>query len=395
MSTWPKVKLGEVLLRRPLDVTVDAGEEYDFAGVYSFGRGVFRRESRRGSQFSYRQLTRLETGNFVYPKLMAWEGAFGLVPPECDGCCVSPEFPVFAVNTELLLPDFLGHYFRIPRVWEEVSGGSSGTNVRRRRLNPEDFFTREIPLPPLAEQRRVVARIEELAAQIHEARTLRQQAIEEAEALWERGASKVFARVAKLSPTLPLANLVSVRGGGTPSKSDPFYWDGPIPWVTPKDMKRREIDDAIDHISERATRESPAKLIESGAVLVVVRGMILAHTFPSAILRARAAINQDMKALIPNESLLPEFLCAQLWARNRELVGLVAKSTHDTRKFESDVLLGVPIVLPSLPEQRRIVAELDALQAEVDALNRHQAETAAELDALLPALLDRAFKGEL
>ena len=46
-------------------------------------------------------------------------------------------------------------------------------------------------------------------------------------------------------------------------------------------------------------------------------------------------------------------------------------------------------------EQRRIVAELDALQAEVDALKRLQAETAAELDALLPAILDNAFKGEL
>jgi len=46
-------------------------------------------------------------------------------------------------------------------------------------------------------------------------------------------------------------------------------------------------------------------------------------------------------------------------------------------------------------ERHRIVAELDALQAEVDALKRLQAETAAELDALLPAILDRAFKGEL
>jgi type I restriction enzyme, S subunit len=55
----------------------------------------------------------------------------------------------------------------------------------------------------------------------------------------------------------------------------------------------------------------------------------------------------------------------------------------------------MPVTLPPLPEQRRIVAELDALQAQVDALKRLQAETAAELDALLPAILDKAFKGEL
>ena len=53
------------------------------------------------------------------------------------------------------------------------------------------------------------------------------------------------------------------------------------------------------------------------------------------------------------------------------------------------------ISMPPLPEQRRIVAELDALQAEVYALKRLQVETAVELDALLPSILDKAFKGEL
>ena len=53
------------------------------------------------------------------------------------------------------------------------------------------------------------------------------------------------------------------------------------------------------------------------------------------------------------------------------------------------------IPVPPLPEQRRIVAELDVLQTKADALKRLQAETAVELDALLPAILDRAFKGEL
>ena len=55
----------------------------------------------------------------------------------------------------------------------------------------------------------------------------------------------------------------------------------------------------------------------------------------------------------------------------------------------------MPIALPPLPEQRLILAELDALQVKVDSLKRAQAETAVELDALLPSILDRAFAGEL
>lgn len=135
-----------VRLRQP-DVIVQSDETYRFAGVYSFGRGVFRAQTRLGAEFAYPRLTRLSIGNFVYPKLMAWEGAMGIVPPECDGCVVSTEFPVFEVLEEKVFSEVLDTYFRMPSVWPEISGASPGTNVRRRRLNPEDFLNYRIPLP--------------------------------------------------------------------------------------------------------------------------------------------------------------------------------------------------------------------------------------------------------
>ncbi|MCB1093508.1 MAG: restriction endonuclease subunit S, partial [Verrucomicrobiae bacterium] len=82
----------------------------------------------------------------------------------------------------------------------------------------------------------------------------------------------------------------------------------------------------------------------------------------------------------------------------RDFVDLCIRASEGTTnrvRLKEDRFLALEIPLPPLPEQRRIVAELDALQAEVDALKRLQSETAAELDALLPAILDRAFKGEL
>jgi type I restriction enzyme S subunit len=251
------------------------------------------------------------------------------------------------------------------------------------------------PLPELREQQRIVGRIEELAAKINEARGLREKAAEETESLWERGASLVLDAVAGRYSKKRIADVVAIRGGGTPSKINPYYWNGPIPWVTPKDMKVREIRDSIDHISENAAEESSAKLINPGAVLVVVRGMILAHTFPSAVLRVRAAINQDMKALIPNKEIIPEFLCAFFWATNSATLELIEKSTHDTRKFETNKLLAISIPVPPVPEQLRIVRKLDATHTRVVALRTLQTETAAELNALLPSILDKAFKGEL
>src|SRR6266487_4070868 len=81
------------------------------------------------------------------PARFPWEGALGIVPPACDGCVVSPEFPVFEVREDRVLPEVLDTHFRTLSVWPEISAASTGTNVRRRRLNPLDFLNYEMPLP--------------------------------------------------------------------------------------------------------------------------------------------------------------------------------------------------------------------------------------------------------
>ncbi|MBI3099725.1 MAG: restriction endonuclease subunit S [Planctomycetes bacterium] len=143
-----------VQLRQP-DVTVLPDGSYQFAGVYCFGRGVFRAQTKTGIEFAYRKLTRLRARDFVYPKLMAWEGALGVVPPECDGCVVSTEFPVFQVHEDRVYAEVLDTYFRTPAVWPALSGASTGTNVRRRRLNPDDFLNYKMPLPSRRTQDRL------------------------------------------------------------------------------------------------------------------------------------------------------------------------------------------------------------------------------------------------
>lgn len=148
--------MSELVSLREQDVVVRQDETYNFAGVYCFGRGVFRGPTKTGMEFSYKTLTRIKAGDFVYPKLMAWEGAFGIVPSECDGLTVSPEFPVFSVHQERVRPEVLDVYFRNPNVWPQVAGKSTGTNVRRRRLNPGDFLSYVFPLPPTPVQNQLV-----------------------------------------------------------------------------------------------------------------------------------------------------------------------------------------------------------------------------------------------
>jgi type I restriction enzyme, S subunit len=152
-----QIAVAELVQQRPTDVHVEPDVSYQFAGVYSFGRGVFKGGVKTGAEFAYPKLSRIRSGDFTYPKLMAWEGALGVVPDECDGCVVSPEFPVFEIDQTKVLPDVFDVYFRDPSTWESLQGGSTGTNARRRRLNPTDFLKLKIPVPSMATQRKLAA----------------------------------------------------------------------------------------------------------------------------------------------------------------------------------------------------------------------------------------------
>lgn len=147
-----KRPLSELVSLRQPDVRVDGTTQYRFAGVYSFGRGVFPSVVKMGSEFAYERLSTVRAGDFTYPKLMAWEGALGVVPPECDGMVVSPEFPVFTVNTDAVLPEVLDIYFRTPEIWPVLAEISGGTNARRRRLQPSAFLNYEMPIPSMTKQ---------------------------------------------------------------------------------------------------------------------------------------------------------------------------------------------------------------------------------------------------
>lgn len=147
-----KRPMSELVSQRQPDVMVDGTVQYRFAGVYSFGRGVFPSAVKTGGEIAYERLSTVRAGDFTYPKLMAWEGALGVVPPECDGMVVSPEFPVFSINTDEVLPELLDIYFRTPEVWPELAELSGGTNLRRRRLQPSAFLSYKIPVPSMATQ---------------------------------------------------------------------------------------------------------------------------------------------------------------------------------------------------------------------------------------------------
>jgi type I restriction enzyme S subunit len=193
-----------------------------------------------------------------------------------------------------------------------------------------------------------------------------------------------------------LGDLGRWQGGGTPSKSvDQFWRNGTIPWVSPKDMKRRVIDDAIDKLNERALSHSSTKLVPPGSVLIVARSGILQHSLPVAVTAREVAINQDLKALVPRPGVNARFVAAQLRANAREVLEAAMKSGTTVESLDFDRLKAFEIPLAPTSEQARIVAKLEPLLARCDTIrvevNRVEKLTAHRRRSALAA----AFRGAL
>ena len=233
MSTgWNPVPLRKLLNRVERFEQRDDLRDYTFAGTYSFARGIFVSE-QTGSSFKLPKIQRVKTGDFVYCKIMAWEGAFGSVPAEANNCVMSGAFVVYEPERDLIDPQFLDWYFRTPANWQRVGRQSTGTNARRQSLDPEHFESAVIPLPPLSEQHRIVARIEELAIKIEAARELRSDSVEELAALANSQAYSVFGRLE--SPARPLEEICSLITDGT--HQTPRYVEEGMTFLSAQNVK--------------------------------------------------------------------------------------------------------------------------------------------------------------
>lgn len=157
-------------------------------------------------------------------------------------------------------------------------------------------------------------------------------------------------------------------GGGTPSKDEPIYWGGEIPWVSPKDMKRPLIRKTEDYITSEGLGNSPCTLIPPFSVLTVVRSGILQHTIPVALNTVPVALNQDMRAVIPDGRVDSRYLAYQIEGCQRELREEWVKQGATVESIEHQRMIDSRLAVPSPDEQQAIADYLDAETVRIDTL---------------------------
>lgn len=391
--SFPMVPIGEVLTKSNEWIEIDPNERYRQVTVRLWGKGVLLRDEVSGAEIAASRQLVVHSKQFIVSRIDARNGAFGLIPDSLDGALVSSDFPVFAVNPSRIHPKYLEWMSKTHFFVDICKAASEGT-TNRVRLKEDRFLMAKIPLPALSEQRRIVTRIEELAAKIGEAQRLRKTAGEETEALIKSEMSHVF-DINNSNYQIESLETLADRIADI-DHSMPKATENGVKLVSPKDFTPIGIDFRYcKHISredfERLRKKIQPQL---GDILFSRIGTIgqarLVETDEEFI------ASYSIVTIRPNmQRFLPKYLLYALQSPavlNQARSGVRGIAMPD---LGIKTIRGFLIPAPPLPEQRHIVAYLDELQAKVDALRHLQAETGAEMDALMPAVLDKAFKGEM
>jgi type I restriction enzyme S subunit len=382
-KVWQMVALSEILTPVSRPESVDPQKDYRLLGARWYAGGLYVKETKPGSQIQAAKLYRVEENDFVYNRLFAWKGSFAIATGENAGCYVSNEFPSFAINPEIADGHYLWRYFSRAITWDEALGLSTGgTPTSRNRLKEEKLLAMKIPLPSLDEQQRIVARIEELATKIEEARSLRQESAE-----------SVFALIASLHLNLSGERIVGLEDFlRLDEEREEIEYGKEYPQVGVKGFGQGLF--ARETLSaSQTTYKAFNRLYEGAVVLSQVKGWEGALAVcPSDLAGRYVSPEYRTFRCIPEEAL-PKYLDAifstpWFWT---QLSSLSRGVGGRRERIRPEHFLSLEIPMPKVAQQKQAASAFEALEK----VRSLQIESAAELDSLLPAILDKAFKGEL
>lgn len=400
-AAWPTVSLGELirLERRPVDVVAD--HQYQEIGTYSYGRGIFHKTPRSGLEVGNKDLFQMKEGDLILQITFAWEGAIALCSKAEDGLFGSVRYPTFRVDDERCFAPFLVKYLTTREGLEQIVRICPGSAGRNRVLALKRLPEVMVPLPPRGEQCRIVARIEELAAKVNEARGLRSSTQTEIVAALMSTRRALIGEI----PTkkwAPLSKHVAeIENGKSPAT------DGRVAeeheWAV---LKVGAV--SFGSFDEKENKALPPSFKPFEQYEVAVGDFLMSRANTAELVGACAIVRATRPRLMlsdkifrfkfkPTSDLVPEYLDHALKSPVlRTQIVAAASGTSPTMKNISKGKV-LSLLIPDVPasEQRHIVTELDAIQSKLDTVKALQSETAAELNAMLPAILDKAFKGEL
>ncbi len=378
MNDWPRVALGDVLSPASDRILLDPDTEYRQVTARLWGKGLALRGIVRGAEIAAAQQVRVRAGQFLISKIDARHGAFGIVSDDLDGAVVSGDFPAFDVNARAL-PGYLSWASRTDWFVDLCRRASEGS-TNRVRLKEARFLSQELPLPPLAEQRRLVERLDGADARIR-ARRDAAAALEAELAALLRAA---FARIAADAPRARMGDIAPLVRRPVPIDPDAAYPELGVRSFGKGTFHKPDLP-GLDVGSKRLFRIEAGDLVFN--IVFAWEGAVgIAQTADAS----RVGSHRFLTCVADPARVTAEFL--RFWFLTEEGLACLGRASPGgagrNRTLGLQALEAITVPVPSLAAQRWF----DRLQEKARTARARQAEAAAALDRLLPAMLHEAFE---
>ncbi len=393
-SPWPIVPLGQVIEHRKWFITIDDTETYKRCRVQLHTRGIVLRDEIEGARIKTKSQQVCRPDEFLVAEIDAKVGGFGMVPTELDGAIVSSHYFLFTVDRSQLLPEFLGFYIRTPHFRDQVRAQGS-TNYAA--IRPGHVLEYVIPLPPLDEQRRIVAKIEHLAAKIDKAHGLRFLSHRESGCLLDSKINMVMEAKGSDVSVQPFGEFEPHVTSG-PRNWSKYYSNSGYRFYRAQDISNAftVAENSKQFLTPPDGKQGRSALLEPGDLMIVITGATVGRAALFKTEYEPGFVSQHVSICrLPKQKVDPDYALWYLRGPGGQDQLLGQRYGQGKPGLNLTNIKNISLPIRSLGEQRRIVAYLNGLQTKVDRVKALQNKTATELDALLPSILDKAFKGEL
>ncbi|EFF0767231.1 type I restriction endonuclease subunit S [Escherichia fergusonii] len=284
---------------------------------------------------------------------------------------------------------------------EDTISGSAQPQITRQGLEKV-----QVPLPPLAEQKIIAEKLDTLLAQVDSTKARLEQIPQILKRFrqailatamngkltedWKKDNPSLFTKWNKSN----IGELAQVATGKTPKRTDDRYWEnGTIPWLTSSSTGKIFVENADQFISDIALRECTLKIFSPGTLLLAMYGEGKTRGQVTE-LKISATCNQACAAIICDEDKINrQFLKMRLMENYQETRKVAAGGNQPNLNLNK--VREIPILLPSLPEQREIVRRVEQLFAYADTIEKQVNNALARVNNLTQSILAKAFRGEL